>query len=106
MRNDVSERYSQLAKILSGKFLFIEDIMRELRTSENYARKLIGDLCFSGHVVHESVPTPRGRSKLRFSWQAGKPAPTSYTRQQTVSKECVRRTDPLMIALYGEAKSS
>jgi|GEM_PF-1336629 len=103
MRNDIAVRYAQVAQILSDKFLFIEDIMHELRTSENYARKLISDLCFSGHVVQRATPTPRGRSKLQFGWHSGKPAPTVYTRQIKPSSEKIRRTDPLMIALYGEA---
>jgi len=103
MRNDIAVRYAQVAKILSDKFLFIEDIMHELRTSENYARKLISDLCFSGHVVQRAIPNTRGRSKMQFGWYSGKPAPTMYTRQIKPSKDKIRRTDPLMIALYGEA---
>ncbi|MFZ6654067.1 hypothetical protein [Undibacterium sp. TJN19] len=102
MKADIAERYAQMARILNGKFLFIEDIMQQLRTSENYARKLVADLLYSGHIVQEATPGLRGRTKLKFTWQPGKPAPVEYTRKQRVSIK-VQRTDPLMIALYGAA---
>lgn len=101
MRRELAERYSQVAQVLTDKWLYIEDIMAELRTSQNYTRKLIGDLVFSGHVLQRPIPNGRGRFKTQFSWHSGKPAPTMYTRQFTPARIDIRRTDPLMIALYG-----
>ncbi len=101
MRQELASRYSQVAQVLTDKWLYIEDIMRELSTSQNYTRKLIGDLVFSGHVLQRPTPNGRGRFKTQFSWHPGKPAPTTYTRQFTPPQADIRRTDPLMIALYG-----
>lgn len=101
MRRELAERYSQVAQVLTDKWLYIEDIMRELQTSQNYTRKLIGDLVFSGHVLQRPIPNGRGRFKTQFSWHSGKPAPTMYIRQFTPAQIDIRRTDPLMIALYG-----
>lgn len=106
MRQDVAKRYSQVAQVLTGNWLYIEDIMHELSTSQNYARKLIGDLVYSGHVQQRPIPNGRGRFKTQFSWQTGKPVPTKYTRQFTPPQVDIRRTDPLMIALYGQGTMS
>ncbi|MBC3906249.1 hypothetical protein [Undibacterium umbellatum] len=106
MRREIAERYKQVAQVLTDKWLYIEDIMYELRTSENYSRKLIADLVFSGHVLQRPIPNGRGRNRMQFSWNAGKPAPTVYTRQFTPAQVDIRRTDPLMIALYGNGTSN
>ncbi|MCH8622512.1 hypothetical protein [Undibacterium sp. TS12] len=104
MKIDIAQRYAQVAQLLSDKFLFTEEIQHALHTSNNYTRKLLTDLCYSGHLVQERVRVAQGRFRSRFRWQAGKAIPTSFTRQNMVpKKQTIRRTDPLMIALYGEA---
>jgi len=103
MKQELRERYAMVAQVLTDKWLYIEDIMVELRTSENYARKLVGDLVFSDHVLQRPIPTARGRNRKQFSWHSGKPVPTTYTRQFTPQQIDICRTDPLMIALYGPA---
>ena len=102
-KKHVSVRYAELKKMMGDRAMFIEDIMRELRTSENYARKLMNDLVFSGHVHQINVPVARGRNRTKFAWSGNKPAPSEYTRSsKPAADQKFKRTDPLMIALYGE----
>ncbi|MFZ6655865.1 hypothetical protein [Undibacterium sp. TJN19] len=102
MRNDVAARYQQMHDILFGNAMFIEEIMTKLRTSENYARKLVGDLMHSGHIGANPIPNKRGRTTQQFYWVPGKPVPTESTRKPKIEVK-IERTDPLMIALYGQA---
>lgn len=101
IKQDVAARYAQIRKILLNEEKPIVDIMQEMGSSENYTRKLIADLVFSGHVLQRPIPNGRGKNRMQFSWHADKPAPTVYTRQLTPAHVDIRRTDPLMIALYG-----
>ena len=102
-RQHVSARYAQVKQMMGSKEMFIEDIMRELRTSEKYARKLMNDLVFSGYVNQINVPVARGRNRTKFAWSGNKPAPSEYTRSsKPAADQKFKRTDPLMIALYGE----
>jgi hypothetical protein len=102
-KKHVSVRYAELKKMMGDRAMFIEDIMRELRTSENYTRKLVNDLVYSGHVKEIKILTTRGRDKTKFQWEGCKPPPSEYTRSiKPATNVKIKRTDPLMIALYGE----
>ena len=102
-KKNISERYAQVKNTMGNRTMVIQDIIREMQISENYARRMINDLVFSGHVIENKIRLPNNRERALYRWADGKEAPSEYTRSfnPAVSVK-FKRTDPLMIALYGE----
>lgn len=100
-RLDVSDRYTQVSKVLNGKWLAVTELTELLDTSENYARKLVSDLVLSGNVEVRKVDpvSGRGRQIMEYTWVAGSPIPEQYTRAMQTAP-MPKNTDPLILALY------
>lgn len=102
-KKQISERYTQVKQMMGNRTMVIQDIIREMQISENYARRMINDLVFSGHIAENKIRLPNNRQKALYRWQDGKEAPSEYTRSFSPAVNVkFKRTDPLMIALYGE----
>lgn len=101
-RMEIRQRYTQLKRSLTNRFLQIEEVMKEIECSENYARKLVHDLMLTGHVTEKKFKGPRGKPKGKFTWNGDKEVPTATPEKQTPPAK-FKRTDPLIIALYGKA---